>query len=270
MFFASLYRIYGSTQGVRIDWHPFLYEQKTCDFGVLEKRLRHFGKYLKKIKVHSGCDSRQMLQNIFDAISENCANTLEEFCGYNVCIELEQLRQPFVQLKTLKFSEIFQRMPIENLNEIFPKLRSLEFFNVRNIFDSFQLEQQFNLLEHIGVYNHSNDKFNMQDLAMVRRIAKLNPQLNSFGLHARKIQNYTAQIIFTLFPNIQHLDISNEFAELFHLEHLTSMKMCYINDSNHSIPLSPKLERLKLTGWDVDGKLVNFLHQCLNLTSVKE
>lgn len=245
-----------------------------CD--IVAIIFKHFGKYMRKIKVFHALGSFRCRRNfdIVNLIAEHCSTLQElEFFGSTAFGVLRRNCKPFVRLEKLVFSEIIIRMSsVDYLNEMFPNIRSLEFYNVFYTFESFSLERHFPHLQHFGIFTFPYTKFDRQYISIINRIVDLNQQLRSLSVYDLKLG--LNEFSMETMPHIMKLEIGGTHVfpkPPFNFGDLKSLKITYSNDNKPNNfewrNLSAQLEQLEIVGFQLNERSVQVILQCSNLTS---
>ncbi|XP_055299323.1 uncharacterized protein LOC129566943 [Sitodiplosis mosellana] len=261
------------------EWHPPIDSDNfSLSPTVVENMFKHFGKYIRRIKVFHSIGGFNTTQNYNVAyqIAQHCSETLEELelIGATVFNAMRYLQKPFKRLHRLVCCEIITRLsPVDNLNELFPNLRTLELHNVFHVFESFRLEQHFPHMEHFAVFTFPYLKFDPTYIPIIRQIVNLNPQLRGISLYDMK----SALNDFSLdtMPNIERLEIGGRLMfprPPFDFGNVTSLRLIYSNEnvsnSKEWRNLPPQLERLEVVGFKINDRSIAVIHQCRNLRSL--
>ncbi|XP_031629157.1 uncharacterized protein LOC116344657 [Contarinia nasturtii] len=260
------------------EYHPMAESDHfTIDSTLVENIFKHFGKYMRRIKVFHALSSFRSTPNfnLMNPIAEHCLDTLQELEFFGSCVfnELRYRPKTFTRLEKVIFCEVIAKLsPVDNLNRMFPNLRFLEFHNVFHPFESFVMEQNFPRLEHFGIFTFPYSKFLPHFLPIINRFVNLNPQLRSLSMYDLKLTLNDLSMDTML--NIEKLEIGgrNEFPKPpFNFGNLTSLKLIFSNENKTDDiewqHFSAQLEHLNIVGFQLNDKSVDLILQCTHLRS---
>lgn len=259
------------------EWHPLVDRGRCTLTGqIMENMFKHFGKYLRRIKVlHTIIGFRGTPNfNLVKLIAEHCSETLIELeCfGRTTFSIFHRIDKAFVRLEKLILSEILTvESPLKNFNKIFPNLRFLEFHNVFHV-HQLVLDQQFPRLEHFGLYTFPYVKFDERHILYIQKIVAKNPQIKSLSVYDMKL--IPDRLTLESMPNIERLEIGGKYIQNtpFQFGNLKSLKLIYSNENQANCiewrSLPAQLERLEVVGFNVNEKLLNLVLQCPGLQSL--
>lgn len=259
--------------------HPLINtECSSLSCTVIENMFKHFGKCIRRIKVFHALGGIRTTPNfnMVYQIAQHCNETLEELelFGSTAFGVMRYYQKSFKRLERLVFCEIVTRLSrVDNLNDMFPNLRTLEFHNVFHVFESFALDQHFPHLENLSIFTFPYTKFDQTYIPAIRQIAYMNPQLRGLGLYDMKL--ILNDFSLNTMPNIERLEIGGRLVfprPPFNFGNVRSLKLIYSNTNDPSSiewrNLPPQLEQLEVIGFKINDRLIALTNQCQNLRSL--
>lgn len=183
--------------------------------------LEHFGHVIYGIQINENLDRNQCV-DMSRLINERCSESLVHlnFDGIHFST-FEYFTVPFNKLESLTLS--VGRRPFNSsiltMNQLFPKLKNLDFHFCENISYSF-IEYNYTNLEHLSLMDFSNaykPQKAIEDL--IRKNSHIRSiKLNGYpGSYARKIKKLLPHIESL---ELQFIDVANTPFELEHLKQL--------------------------------------------------
>lgn len=266
-----------------------LTQQKLCVYSaniIIEdvktslRILRSFGGLITKLEITENKVSSdweftdkfgvyQIIYNtIMSYVNQFCAKTLKEFALVMVPkTALNQLKNPFISLKTLNLFSCHLSKELLPLDELFPNIQNL-ILNFNEIDDATVIEEHWPCLKHFEV---NIDRHNIQK-KHVEEILCLNPQLQSLKISS----GWDADILRSaskFLQLIECLEIGNHFGgfstftgDMIHFIKLKTLKISIIGTQPGplcTIPLSfEQLEDFTLeTNHEINETFFEFLRQ---------
>lgn len=199
--------------------------------------LEQFGHVIFGIKINENLDRTQCV-DMSRLINTHCSESLIhlDFDGIHFST-FEYFTQPFNKLESLALSVGSRSFDasILPMNQLFPKLRKLDFHFCENISYSF-IDYKFAHLEHLSLLDFSNT---YKPQSGVEELIKKNPHIRSIKLNG--YPGSYVQVIKQVLPHIesldlQYMDVGNETFELDHLKHLQIHDIRPVCDEKLSFP----------------------------------
>lgn len=187
--------------------------------------LEGFGDCIRKLSISFYHESRyqQRNQRMLDLIVKKCSKSVIELSFYNVQRDMV-ITKPFLHLQKLTFNDSYFNDAMSHFIRISPKIVSLEFYSVENVFNVNFVEQQMPLMEHFANYDQVITDSEIENLQKFRRFVNANQQLSSLGIGAKELEmmfrygDVRQQFFKTIHRKLPFPDQTNHFAYLLPFE----------------------------------------------------
>lgn len=237
------------------------------DESVVKNLLKHFGKYIKKMKIRS----RLGTWSFMHLVAEYCSATLLELdCDEKL---FGGINQPFTRLEKLTaYLPVLKSSSYIRLNEKFPNMRSLELVELQMKEVHFPSECIFKNLEHFGIHTYASGSARSLRLKLIDEVAKFHPMVKSLVIND-PTDNYCTPYSTQMLPNsnIHSLNIhmqKNDLNISSSFENLTTLK---VHNSFGKLVISPlqrNLRHLEMMNFAIKEELITFLRNCPDLLSL--
>lgn len=151
--------------------------------------LDGFGDHVKRLQVTFYHEQRYRNRNqeILNRIVEKCSKSVIELNLSNVQNNMN-ISKPFLHLQKFTLNDSYFNDSMANFIRMSPKIMSLDFYSVENVFNSSFVEQKVPLMEHFGNYNQVITDSEVENLKKFRRFVNVNQQLTSLGVGEKELE----------------------------------------------------------------------------------
>lgn len=259
------------------------------NFNEFLNMLNGFGNHIKRLQVTFYHEQRYRNRNqdILNRIVEKCSKSVTELNLSNIQNEMN-ISKPFLQLQKFTLNDSNFTESMAKFIRMSPKISSLDFYSVENVFNTTFIEQNVPLMKHFGNYNQIITDSEVENLQKFRQFVNVNDQLTSLGVGERELEmmfryeEVRQQFFKTIHRKLPYPDQHDRITYLLpfepiyfgQLKHL-SLSLGYSTDVLHCMRtrqltiMNLPFEQLELYIGALNIETVHFILRCEHLRKLQ-